>query len=239
MVAFEVELLFGVLGAGAPGVGQGLEGVQLGGAGGGRRVAFAGGVGADVIVFGAGVGFGLPGPADLGAGVVAGLVGGGQRGVPVGMRGAGTLAGGGQGGVGLPADLGDLGVCLVADGLRADISGVGVGAGSVGGFQRGLGVVPGGVHCRGGGLPGLDGPGGLGEGHGGFGLGLAAGSVGGGQGGGDPARVGGRQLGGGGTGQVSGLGEQLLQGGQRASGRGGLLLPGGSGGQAVLVVPLA
>jgi hypothetical protein len=63
VVAFEVELLFGVLGAGAPGVGQGLEGVQLGGAGGGRRVAFAGGVGADVIVFGAGVGFGLPCPA--------------------------------------------------------------------------------------------------------------------------------------------------------------------------------
>ena len=53
VVAFEVELVFGVLGAGAPGVGQGLDGVQLGGAGGGRRVAFAGGVGADVVVFGA------------------------------------------------------------------------------------------------------------------------------------------------------------------------------------------
>ena len=77
MVAFEVELLLGVLGAGAPGVGQGLDGVQLGGAGGGLGVAFAGGVGADVVVFGAGVGFGLPGPADLGVGVVAGLVGGG------------------------------------------------------------------------------------------------------------------------------------------------------------------
>ena len=127
------------------------------------------------------------------------------------------------------ADLGDLGVCLVADGLRADISGVGVGAGSVGGFQRGLGVVPGGVHCRGGGLLGLDGPGGLGEGHAGFGLGLAAGSVGGGQGGGDPARVGGRQLGGGGTGQVSGLGEQLLQAGQRASSRGAGCCPAAAG----------
>jgi hypothetical protein len=69
VVAFEVELLFGVLGAGAPGVGQGLEGVQLSGAGGGRRVAFPGGVGADVVVFGAGIGFGLPGPADLGIGV--------------------------------------------------------------------------------------------------------------------------------------------------------------------------
>src|SRR5216684_1921827 len=47
VVAFEVELLFGVPGAGAPGVGQGLDGVQLGGAGGGLGVAFAGGVGAD------------------------------------------------------------------------------------------------------------------------------------------------------------------------------------------------
>src|SRR5712691_2249112 len=75
VVAFEVELLLGVLGAGAPGVGQSLDGVQLGGAGGGLGVAFAGGVGADVVVFGAGVGFGLPGPADLGVSVVPGLFG--------------------------------------------------------------------------------------------------------------------------------------------------------------------
>jgi hypothetical protein len=61
VVAFEVELLLGVLGPGAPGVGQGLEGVQLGGAGGGLGVAFAGGVGADAVVLGAGVGFGLAG----------------------------------------------------------------------------------------------------------------------------------------------------------------------------------
>src|SRR6266496_6184790 len=46
VVAFEVELVLGVLGAGAPGAGQGLDGVQLGGAGGGLGVAFAGGVGA-------------------------------------------------------------------------------------------------------------------------------------------------------------------------------------------------
>jgi hypothetical protein len=39
-------LVFGVLGAGTPGVGQRLGGVQLGGAGGGRRVAFAGGISA-------------------------------------------------------------------------------------------------------------------------------------------------------------------------------------------------
>src|SRR5271165_7100457 len=143
VVALEVELVFGVLGAGAPGVGQGLDGVQLGGAGGGRRVAFTGGVGADVVVFGAGVGFGLPGPADLGAGVVAGLGGSAQRGFPGGVRGAGLGEGLGDGGVGFPADLDDLGAGVVAGGLRAGIRGVGVGAGGVGGFQRGLGVVPG------------------------------------------------------------------------------------------------
>ena len=207
MVALEVELLFGMLGAGAPGVGQSLDGVQLGGAGGGLGVAFAGGVGTDVVVFGAGVGFGLPGQADLGVGVLA--------------------------------DLGDLDAGVVADGLRACVGGVCVGAGLVSSFKRGLGVVPGGVHRRGGGLFGLDGPGRVSEGHGGLGLGLAAGGVSGGQRGGDPARVGGSQLGRGGTGQFSGLGKQLLQAGQRAAGRGGLLLPGGSGGQAVLVVPLA
>jgi len=42
--------------------------------------------------------------------------------------------------------------------------------------------VPGVVHGCGGGLFGLDGPGGLGEGDRGFGLGLAAGGVGCGQG---------------------------------------------------------
>ena len=131
-----------------------------------------------------------------------------------------SVAGSGEGGVGFPADLGDLGAGLVAGGLRAGVGGVRVGAGLVSGFQRGLGVVPGGVHRRGGGLFGLDGSGGLGEGDGGFGLGLAAGGVGCGQRGGDPAGVGGGQLGGGGAGQVSGLGEQLLQAGQRAGGRG-------------------
>src|SRR6266498_2731531 len=215
VVAFEAELVFGVLGAGAPGVGQGLGGGQLGGAGGGRRVAFAGGVGADVVVFGARVGFGLPGPADLGVGVVACLVSGGQRGIPVSMRGAGAVAGSGEGRAGFPADLGELGVCLAADGLGAGISGVGVGAGGVGGLQRGLGVVPGGAGRRGGGLPGLVGSGGPCQGDGGFGLGLAAGGIGCGQRCGDPAGVSGGQLGGGGAGQVSGLGEQLLQASQR------------------------
>src|SRR5713101_6043392 len=148
VVAFEVELLFGVPGAGAPGVGQGLDGVQLGGAGGGLGVAFAGGVGADMVVFGAGVGFGLPGPAGLGVSVVAVLSCGGQRGVPGGVRGGGLVAGSGQGLAGVPADLGDLGVCLVADGLCAGLGGVRVGAGGVGGLQRGLGVVPGGGRRR-------------------------------------------------------------------------------------------
>src|SRR6266702_5027884 len=240
VVAFEVELVFGVLGAGAPGVGQGLDGVQLGGAGGGRRVAFAGGVGADVVVFGAGVSFGLPCPADLGVGVVAVLGGGGQRGVPAGVRGAGLVAGAGEGGVGLLADLGDLGVCLVADGLCAGVGGVRVGAGVCGGLQGSPGVVLGCVHRRGGGLFGLDGSGSAGEGDSGFGLGLAAGGVGGGQGGGDPAGVGVGQLGGSSAGQFSGLREQLVQAGQRPGGRSGLLAGGGrAGGHAAVVVPLA
>jgi hypothetical protein len=44
VVAFEAELLFGVLGAGLPGAGESLAGVDLGGAGCGLGVAFAGGV---------------------------------------------------------------------------------------------------------------------------------------------------------------------------------------------------
>ena len=127
---------------------------------------------------------------------------------------------------------------MLGGGLRAGVGGVRVGAGLVSSFKRGLGVVPGGVHRRGGGLFGLDGSGGLGEGDGGLGLSLAAGGVSGGQRGGDPARVGGGQLGRGGAGQFSGLGKQLLQAGQRAAGH-GLLLPGGAGGEAVVVVPLA
>jgi hypothetical protein len=46
VVAFEVELVLGVLGAGAPGSGEVLDGGELGGAGGCLSVAFAGGVGA-------------------------------------------------------------------------------------------------------------------------------------------------------------------------------------------------
>src|SRR5712671_777834 len=84
VVAFEAELLFSMLGADLPGAGESLDRVDLGGAGGGLGVAFAGGVGADVVVLGAGVGFGLPCAGGLGAGVVAGLGGCGQRGVPLG-----------------------------------------------------------------------------------------------------------------------------------------------------------
>ena len=90
-------------------------------------------------------------------------------------------AGAGDGGVGLLADLGDLGVSAVADVPGAGVGGVGVGAGLVSGLQRGLGVLPGGVHRRGGGLSGLGACSGLGEGDSGFGLGLAAGGVSGGQ----------------------------------------------------------
>ena len=93
VVAFEAELLFGVLGAGLPGARESLDRVDLGGARGGLGVAFAGGVGADVVVFGAGIGFGLPCAGGLGAGVVAGLGGCGQRGVPLGDGGIARIAG--------------------------------------------------------------------------------------------------------------------------------------------------
>src|SRR6266566_9302024 len=87
VVTFETELLLGVLGAGLPGAGEGLDRADLGSGRGGLGVALAGGVGADVVVLGAGVSFGLPGPADLSAGVLAGLGGFGERGVPPGAGG--------------------------------------------------------------------------------------------------------------------------------------------------------
>ncbi|HUL24151.1 MAG TPA: hypothetical protein VLW44_00065, partial [Streptosporangiaceae bacterium] len=140
MVTFEAELGFGVLGAGVPGVGEGLDGVQLGGAGGGLGVALAGGVGADVAVLGAGVGFGLPCTADLGVGVMAGLGGCGQRGVPLGTGGISLIAGPGDGGIGLPLELSDLGVRLIAGGLRTGTVSGCVSPGTVSGFQRCPGV---------------------------------------------------------------------------------------------------
>ena len=129
-------------------------------------------------------------------------------------------------------------LCLIADGVGAGIGGVRVGAGTVSCFQRRPGIVAGCVHRRGGGLGVLDGSGGLGLGHGGLGLGLAAGGVRGGQRRADPAGISGGQLGGGGGRQLGGLGEQLLQPGQRAAGRGGLLAARQPAGAAV-VMPFA
>ena len=224
MLTFEAELLLGVLGAGLPGAGEGLDRVDLGSACGGLGVALAGGVDADVVVLGAGVGFGLPCPAGLRAGVLAGLSGCGERGVPLAAGGVPVTAGLGDGGFGLLPDPGDLGICLIADGLRAGAGYVRAGAGTVGCLQRGPGIVAGCVHRLGGGLGILDGSGGLGLGHGGLGLGLAANGVSGGQRRADPAGISGGQLSRCGACQLGGLGEQLLQPGQR-SGRGGLRLP--------------
>ena len=189
-------------------------------------------------IFGARVGFSLPDPADLGVGAATVLRGGSQRSVPVGAGGTGLGAGSSEGSAGFPADLGDLSVCLVADGLRAGFGDVRVGAGGVGGFQRGMGVVPGGVHRCGGGLGVLGCLGGPGQGDSGFGLGLGGVRRRLQPGPRRPGWVGCGQLGTGIGDQVSGLGEQLPQAGEAAAGR-GLLLPGGAGGQAVLVVPFA
>ena len=143
VVAFEAELLFGVLGAGLPGAGESLDRVDLGGAGGGLGVALAGGVGADVVVFGAGVGFGLPCAGGLGACVLAGLGGCGQRGVPLGEGGIALIAGLGDGGFGLLPDPGDPGICLITDGAGAGFGGVRAGAGTVSCLQRRPGIVRG------------------------------------------------------------------------------------------------
>ena len=134
-------------------------------------------------------------------------------------------------------DPGDPGICLITDGAGAGFGGVRVGAGTVSCLQRRPGIVAGCVHRLGGGLGVLGGPGGLGLGHGGLGLGLAAGGVSGGQRRGDPAGISGGQLRGSGARQLGGLGEQLLQAGHRAAGRGGL--PGPGAGEAAVVMPFA
>ena len=240
VVTFEVELVFGVLGAGAPGVGQGLDESSWGAACSRRpprRVRGRRRRGRGRFSARASASRRSPGPArSRGPG--------GRRSWAArlsrrpGQRGRRRAPGEGSGG--LLADLGDSGVCLVVDGLGAGISGIGVGAGGVGGLQGGLGVVPGSVHGGGGCFGGLDGPGGLGEGDRGFGLGLAAVVLGSGERGGDPAGVGGGQLGGGRTwpGQRPG---RAAAAGWRSGPCGcwGPPAPGGAGGQAVLVVPLA
>jgi hypothetical protein len=68
---FGFQRLFGPLGAGALGGGQRGDGLQLCLVLLAEGAAFAGGVGADPVCFGAGVGFGLPGAGDLGVGATA------------------------------------------------------------------------------------------------------------------------------------------------------------------------
>jgi len=76
--AFGFELGFGAFGAGAFGVGERLGRGELGLVVLVEGVAFAGGVGADPVCFGAGVGFGLAGAADLGVSGVPGVASGGE-----------------------------------------------------------------------------------------------------------------------------------------------------------------
>ena len=71
--AFGVELLLGAFGAGAFGGGERGDGLELGLVLLAEGAAFAGGVGADAVCLGAGVGLGLAGAGDLGVGAAGGL----------------------------------------------------------------------------------------------------------------------------------------------------------------------
>jgi hypothetical protein len=94
--AFGFELGFGAFGAGAFGVGEVALGADLLLAVLAEGIAFAGGISADPVGFGAGVGFGLAGPGGLGAGVCAGLARGTERVVSFGFGAFLCLAGGGD-----------------------------------------------------------------------------------------------------------------------------------------------
>ena len=211
--AFGLQQLLGPLGAGAFGGGQRGDGVQL------RLVliaegaAFAGGIGADVLGFGAGVGFGLAGSDGLGVSAAEGR----DRVVTL----AGSLDSFGPRGADLPGGFGlgggDLRGCVAAGllgcgcgsvglppgGGSAGLGGADVLAGCLQGLGQGLGL---GVGFGGAGLSG-DG-GGLGAAARGFGLGDL---------GPDPCRV---QAGGllaRGPDEDGGLPDPALQHGQRVS----------------------
>ena len=148
--AFGFQQLLGALGAGALGGSQRGDGLQLCLVLVAEGVAFAGGVGAAPVCFGAGVGFGLPGAGDLGVGAPGGLGSGAtfaQAAGGVGLR-RGDLArclgaGGGDLGGGVAAGLlergrGSLG--LLAGGGLAGLGGADVPAGRLQGLGQGLGL---------------------------------------------------------------------------------------------------
>ena len=217
--AFGLEQLLGAFSAGAFGGGERGDGVELGLVLLAEGVAFAGGVGADAVCLGAGVGLALAGAEDLGVGAAGGL------GCVVAFAGAACRFGLGR--ADLPGCLGSRGGDL-GGGVAAGLGGRGRGvlgfqAGSGGFGPGGAGVVAGRVEGFGQDLgPGFGfGGAGLG-GHGGC-LGAAPRGLGLGDLRPDPGRVQGGGLLAGGAGEHGGLADHRVEGGQRVSGavRGG------------------
>jgi hypothetical protein len=180
-------------------------------------VAFAGGVGADPVCFGAGVGFGLPGAGDLGVGAPGGLgsvVTFAQAAGGVGLR-CGDLAGClGVGG-------GDLGGGVAAGLLERGRGSLGLLAGGGGGGLGGADVLAGRLQGLGQGLGPGCGLAGAGFGGDGGGLGAAPGGLGLGELGPDPGRVQAGGLVAGGPGQRGGLADYRVELGQRVGGAAG------------------
>ena len=211
--AFGVEQLLGAFGAGAFGGGERGDGVELGVVLLAEGVSFAGGVGADAVCLGAGVGLGLAGADGLGVGAAGGP---GRVVAFAGIPGCFGLGGGD-----LPGCLGLGGGELrggVAAGLLERRHGVfGLQAGSGGGGLGGAGVLAGGVQGFGQGLGLGGGLGGAGfGGHGGC-LGAAPCGLGLGDLRPDPGRI---EAGGLLTncpGEHGGLADHRVQGGQRIS----------------------
>jgi hypothetical protein len=176
------QQLLGVLGAGAPGIGEGICGGQGSMAGVAEGAAFAGGVGADVPGLGAGISFGLPGVGGLGGGSLSGLAGCAGGLVAFAFAACGMLAGCGELDGVLAAEGGELcpGLLMGAGGLLA----CGLGGGFGGAGCGALGVERLGESA---GL--LEGFGGLGLGGGDGGLGAPAGGFGLGELGADSGRV--------------------------------------------------
>ena len=215
--ALGFQLLLGAFGAFAFGGGERGDGRQLGVVLVLEGVAFTGGVGADVLGLGAGVGFGLAGAGGLGAGAAGGA--GRVVAFAAGLCGLGTGRGGLGGGDGLGVDdlRGGIGAGLLERVRRGSSLVCGRGLGGLGGTGilacrvEGFGQ---GLRFGGGfGGPGLGGDGGgFGAAPGGFGLGDLRP---------DPGRV---QAGGllaGCAGEHRGLPQQRVEGGERISGAAG------------------
>jgi hypothetical protein len=206
--------VLGAFGAGPLSVGQRGDGVELGLVLFAEGVAFAGGVGADLVCFGAGVRFGLAGADGLGFGAAS------CSGCVVAVAGAAVCLGAGRGDLSGCAGLGGADpVSRVRGGLLCRRrAGTGLGAGSFGVGLGGTGVLARRVECLGQGLGLGSCLGGAGLGGNGGCLGTAARGLGVGDLRADTGRVQAGRLLAGGAGERGGLADERVEGGEGVSG---------------------